>query len=244
LLTEILSCGEGLHLDPAFADGRKARVLAVCFMAQGAPTAQWVGQIQMCRASLLDVDALYICDPANAWYLQDPERRWRGIEHFSRILRTYTEGYGERVLLLGGSMGATACLLFAEFAGLALACSPQVELRIGQGRFLEPEVLDAFEAQIAASLRRCPGRVVLHVGRRHLFDAAAARKLRAQAPSVVHVAYHETEQHNTTKYLTQRGVLTSMVKMAVAHLHAATTLAAVLAPESEDVGWLEDLKHI
>jgi len=196
-------------------------------MAQGAPTAQWVGQVQACRANLLDVDALYVCDPANAWYLQDPGRNWCGIEHFSGLVRAHANAYGHRVMMLGSSMGATACLLFAEFAGLALAFSPQVELRTGQGRFLDPSVLDRFEARVAASLRGCCGRVVVHVGRRHHQDARAARGLAAKAPDVVHVAYHETEQHNTTKYLHERrGQLTSMVRLAAAQLQLAAALGA------------------
>lgn len=225
VLTELLSCGEGWHFEAASPDGCPGRVLVVCFMAQGAPTAQWVGQVQACRASQLAVDALYVCDPANAWYLQDPERSWRGIEYCLQVLRRCTDRYGWRVLMLGSSMGATACLLFAELAGLVLAFSPQVELRSGQGRFLDPEVLDSFEARVAASLRACAGRVIVHVGRRHHFDALAARRLLAQAPAV-RVAYHETEQHNTTKYLHERrGQLTSMVKFAVAQLEVAAQVS-------------------
>mmetsp|Transcript_143562 Transcript_143562/g.446210 ORF Transcript_143562/g.446210 Transcript_143562/m.446210 type:complete len:132 (+) Transcript_143562:2-397(+) len=125
-------------------------------------------------------------------------------------------------------MGATACLLFAQLAGLALAFSPQVELREGQGRFLEPSVLDRYEARLLTSLQGCHGRVIVHVGRRHHQDSRAARGLAAKAPGVVRVAYHETEQHNTTKYLHERrGQLTSIVRLAAAQLHFAAALGAV-----------------
>lgn len=217
-LTELLSCSD-VYFDAAHDDGSLGRVLLVCFCSQGAPTMQWNGQVQACRASLLDVDALYVCDPANAWYLQDPSREWRGVEYFGELLRQRTLAYNGRVLMLGGSMGATACILFAELAGLALAFSPQVELRRGQGRCLPDEVLGRFEARVAASLASCRGRVVVHVARRHHFDSQAARGLLARAPRCVRIAYHETDLHNTTKYLHERrGQLTGIVKAAAAQL--------------------------
>ncbi|CAK0839405.1 unnamed protein product [Prorocentrum cordatum] len=47
-------------------------VLVVTFSAQGAPIAQGQAEVRALRDALLPVDALYVCDPANAWYLQDP----------------------------------------------------------------------------------------------------------------------------------------------------------------------------
>ncbi|CAK0852928.1 unnamed protein product [Prorocentrum cordatum] len=219
-LSEVLSSTD-FHFDGARRCGTPGLALVVCFAAQGAPTAQWVGQVQACRSSLLEVDALYVCDPANAWYLQDPTRSWRGASYFLERLRGYLAPYGSRVLMLGSSMGATACVLFAELAGLVLAFSPQIELRCGQGRWLPEAVLGHFEARVARSLAACRGRVVLHVGRRHHFDSLAARRLLATAPCV-RIAYHDTEQHNTSKYPEgRRGLLTATVKMAVSQLVAA-----------------------
>lgn len=35
---------------------------------------------QCISAMVWQVDALYVCDPANAWFLQDPTFQWKGLE--------------------------------------------------------------------------------------------------------------------------------------------------------------------
>ena len=54
-------------------------ILVITFSAQGAPVAQGQAEVRSLRDSFLRVDALYVCDPANAWFMQDPSRQWRGL---------------------------------------------------------------------------------------------------------------------------------------------------------------------
>eukprot|EP00438_Fugacium_kawagutii_P010120 Skav236625 [mRNA] locus=scaffold182:54934:63554:+ [translate_table: standard] len=63
-----------------------ADLLVITFSAQGAPVAQGQAEVRALRDALLKagpgdpVDALYVCDPANAWFLQDPTFQWKGLE--------------------------------------------------------------------------------------------------------------------------------------------------------------------
>ena len=78
VLTEALTTTD-LHWDTLKPDEIQ-ELLVVTFSAQGAPVAQGQAEVRALRDSLLPVDALYICDPANAWFLQDPSGQWKGLE--------------------------------------------------------------------------------------------------------------------------------------------------------------------
>ena len=77
VLTEALTTTD-LHWDK-MEEGVLADVLVITFSAQGAPVAQGQAEVRALRDSFLKVDALYVCDPANAWFLQDPLQQWRGL---------------------------------------------------------------------------------------------------------------------------------------------------------------------
>ena len=76
VLTEALTTTE-LHWDKM--EDEIQDVLVVTFSAQGAPVAQGQAEVRALRDAFLKVDALYVCDPANAWFLQDPSQQWRGL---------------------------------------------------------------------------------------------------------------------------------------------------------------------
>lgn len=70
-------------------------------------------------------DVLYVADPSRDWYGGGSEAAY--AYYRSRLAAT-TRSY-RRVLMLGDSMGATACLLFADLATAALAFCPQVRAK-------------------------------------------------------------------------------------------------------------------
>ena len=127
LTTNNVGCGTG--------EGRK-RVLVVAFASRGVGVArhEFGAAIDALatRGALSDchVDSLLLADSADAWYTQDTEGKWRGAAEVEQALRAATrrEDY-HSVILLGDSMGGSACLRFARFADLAVAFSPQVRLR-------------------------------------------------------------------------------------------------------------------
>ncbi|CAK9061683.1 Erbin (Densin-180-like protein) (Erbb2-interacting protein) (Protein LAP2) [Durusdinium trenchii] len=106
VLTEALTTID-LHWDLLLGGKRKEtlqELLVVTFSAQGAPVAQGQAEVRALRDSLLPVDALYICDPANAWFLQDPSGNWKGLQYFEEKISDITSRY-RKVFAWGGSMG-------------------------------------------------------------------------------------------------------------------------------------------
>ena len=82
LLTEALTTTE-IHWD--LMAEKVQEILVITFSAQGAPVAQGQAEVRALRDAFLKVDALYVCDPANAWFLQDPTLQWRGLEHLGYL---------------------------------------------------------------------------------------------------------------------------------------------------------------
>eukprot|EP00198_Chlamydomonas_reinhardtii_P001847 XP_001691183.1 predicted protein [Chlamydomonas reinhardtii] len=103
-------------------------VLVVAFgSAPGTPN--WgglLGKVYKAAQSAAEsyFDVLYVADPSRDWYGGGSEAAY--AYYRSRLAAT-TRSY-RRVLMLGDSMGATACLLFADLATAALAFCPQVDL--------------------------------------------------------------------------------------------------------------------
>ena len=64
---------------------------------------------------------LYVVDPSRAWYSGGDE----GLAYWEDRLALSTQQY-KKVLMLGDSMGATACLMFCKQATSVLAFCPQV----------------------------------------------------------------------------------------------------------------------
>ena len=79
-------------LDPLQA-GEVQETLVVTFSSQGAPVAQGQAEVRALRDQLLKVDALYVCDPANAWFLQDAECTWSGLTYFDQKMQDVTSRY-------------------------------------------------------------------------------------------------------------------------------------------------------
>ena len=63
-------------------------MLLVAFSAQGPGIQQWqAAALAPLRALGASLDALYLADPSNSYYLQDPGGGWGGIAHFSELVR-------------------------------------------------------------------------------------------------------------------------------------------------------------
>ena len=63
-------------------------MLLVAFSAQGPGIQQWqAAAVAPLRALGASLDALYLADPSNSYYLQDPGGGWAGIAHFSELVR-------------------------------------------------------------------------------------------------------------------------------------------------------------
>eukprot|EP00435_Cladocopium_sp_Y103_P045304 s161_g13.t1 len=210
VLTEALTTTD-LHWDRLVSD-EVQQLLVITFSAQGAPVAQGQAEVRALRDAMLKVDALYVCDPANAWFLQDPTFQWKGLEYFEQKISSITSKY-RRVFAWGGSMGGSASLLFAHLVDRVHAFSPQVDLAFTWPTFGTAEVRDQFRRQVQDSVSRCRGKVHLHVGAENHTDNRHAAAL-----ALANVHLHETANHNTMKHVKQRGKLLPLLKFEVMDL--------------------------
>jgi leucine-rich repeat protein SHOC2 len=124
------------HLFEPCAARATGDVLMVAFSAQGPGVQQWHAPAAALRASGLRLDALYVADPSNSFFLQDPAAGWAGLEHFDTLVRRYASLYAGRVLVIGSSMGATAALQHAALGARTLAFAPRVDLDVSHGAFV------------------------------------------------------------------------------------------------------------
>ena len=97
--------------------GTRGDVLLVAFSAQGPGIQQWqAAAVAPLRALGASLDALYLADPSNSYYLQDPGGGWGGIAHFSELVRrestpryTHTHALVPRTIrMYGARSGAMA----------------------------------------------------------------------------------------------------------------------------------------
>ncbi len=59
-------------------------------------------------------------------YCDDPSGKWLGYDFHEQRLREFLSNYN-KVLLVGASMGASACLLFSHLADYVIAINPLVK---------------------------------------------------------------------------------------------------------------------
>ena len=100
--------------EPA-CNGHRGDVLLVAFAAQGAGMQQWAAPCSATRAAGVALDALYLADPSNSYYLQDPSCEYDGVRHYEQLIIAHTQHY-KHVLMVGSSMGGTAALIHAHLA--------------------------------------------------------------------------------------------------------------------------------
>ena len=213
------------HTFEAACAALRGEVLLVAFSAQGPGMQQWHAPAAALRASGLQLDALYVADPSNSFYLQDPAGTWDGLGYFDALVRPFVERYDGRVLIVGSSMGATAALQHAALAARALAFAPRVDLALSHGSFVPGDARDSCLRAIAHSTATSPaGSVVVHVGTGNHVDMAQVATVRHAA--AVQVVEHETFHHNVPAHLEGQGELVSLLKAEVLHVLRSRLQAA------------------
>ena len=189
---------------------------------------QWHAPCAAVRAAGLLLDTLYLADPSNSFYLQDPAYSWAGLRHYATLVKPHTQQYPGRVLMVGSSMGATACLQHAALANRALAFAPRIDLELSHGAF----VPSTARAESLAAIRRSlgalpPATVGVHCGGGNFVDMAQVATVRGAA-SVVLIE-HETFHHNVPAFLEGQSELVPLLRGEVARLLLAEAERRTLA---------------
>lgn len=185
------------HYDPICV-GHRGDILVVAFAGQGVGNLQWNTPCAAARAAGVALDALYLADPSNSYYMQSPDGCWNGIGHFGNIIAQYAPHYS-KVLIVGSSMGGTAALLHAAGGGKVLAFGPKVNLEMTHGSFLPPSVRAACASAIHAALIKSAvingnSAVEVHVGSENLEDVLQGQLVPGQC-----LRQHDTFHHNVRR---------------------------------------------
>jgi hypothetical protein len=194
--------------EPACA-GVRAQILVVAFSAQGPGMQQWIGPVTAARAAGVQLDALYVADPSNSYYLQDPSGQWDGLRYYEDLVQRHARHYS-RVLLVGSSMGASAALQHARLARRVIAFAPRIDLTKSHGKYVPEAVRAASLEHTFRALETMRGSAAVHVGRGNYVDLAQVRVIE-HLPSVS-MQEHDTYHHNVPQYMQQQGTLGAWLK--------------------------------
>ena len=203
------------HAFEAASAGSRGQLLCVAFAAQGPGMQQWLAPIASARSSGVLLDALYLADPSNSYYLQDPSGGWQGLRYYEDLVRTHTRHY-ERVLILGSSMGASAALQHAHLGQRTLAFGPRIDLNASHGTYVPAGAREGALLRTREVLRTMKGTATVHVGRTNYVDVAQTRHVEGLGRCTI--TMHDTYHHNVPQFLQQQGLLGAMIKAEVLEL--------------------------
>jgi len=170
-----------------------------------------------------DCDQLYLTDPSQSYYLNDPQGNWNGFEYHNNKLKELTSSY-KYVLFIGASMGGSAALLFSHLANGVIAFNPLIDLE-GETRFnfrigiyfLPKSLRVSFRQTVCQNIEKGTGVINIHVSnsKEEIFHTLGL-------PSKTNVnLYHDHVNHNLAIYLRNNGKLVPIIKNEVERLRSS-----------------------
>ena len=117
------------HIEPNPECPHRAPTLYMSFagaamIVGGVQTTEWRGSLKQLHKQDDDqFDVLFLTDPAQCFYLQDPEYQWQGLTYYRRLVETYSKLY-QRVVLIGASLGGSMVCMCADLATISIAFNP------------------------------------------------------------------------------------------------------------------------
>ncbi|CAF0807875.1 unnamed protein product [Adineta ricciae] len=123
------SSNSASNIQPNFLCPHRSRTLYMSFagaamIVGGVRTTEWRGSMhQLHKQSNDTFDALFLTDPAQCFYLQDPNYQWQGISYYRQLVETYMKLY-QRVVLIGASLGGSMVCMCADLATVSIAFNP------------------------------------------------------------------------------------------------------------------------
>jgi hypothetical protein len=117
------------HIEPNLSCSHRSPTLYMSFagaamIVGGVRTTEWRGSMKELHRGVNDqFDALFLTDPAQCFYLQDPDYHWQGLTYYRNLVELYSTLY-ERVILIGASLGGSMVCMCADLATLSIAFNP------------------------------------------------------------------------------------------------------------------------
>jgi hypothetical protein len=117
------------HIEPNLSCTHRSPTLYMSFagaamIVGGVRTTEWRGSISQVHDNTNNqFDVLFLTDPAQCFYLQDPNYRWQGLTYYRNLVETYSTLY-QRVVLIGASLGGSMVCMCADIATISIAFNP------------------------------------------------------------------------------------------------------------------------
>ena len=117
------------HIEPNLTCPHRAPTLYMSFagaamIVGGVRTTEWRGSMKQLHYGTEDqFDALFLTDPAQCFYLQDPDYQWQGLIYYRNLVQLYSTLY-QRVILIGASLGGSMVCMCADLATLSITFNP------------------------------------------------------------------------------------------------------------------------
>lgn len=117
------------HIEPNLSCTHRSPTLYMSFagaamIVGGVRTTEWRGSMkELHRGTDNTFDALFLTDPAQCFYLQDPAYNWEGLVYYRNLVKIYSTLY-KRVILIGASLGGSMVCMCADLATLSIAFNP------------------------------------------------------------------------------------------------------------------------
>ncbi|CAM4745674.1 unnamed protein product [Rotaria magnacalcarata] len=120
------------HIEPNLSCTHRSPTLYMSFagaamIVGGVRTTEWSGSIKQSHHDKNDdFDAIFLTDPAQCFYLQDPDYNWEGLTYYRNLVQLYSTIY-HRVILIGASLGGSMVCMCADLATLSIAFNPIID---------------------------------------------------------------------------------------------------------------------
>ncbi|CAF2421233.1 unnamed protein product [Rotaria sp. Silwood2] len=117
------------HIEPNLLCTHRSPTLYMSFagaamIVGGLRTTEWRGSMREVHRDTDDeFDALFFTDPAQCFYLQDPDYHWQGIAYYRNLIEKYSTHY-QRIVLIGASLGGSMVCMCADLANVSIAFNP------------------------------------------------------------------------------------------------------------------------
>ncbi|CAF3316645.1 unnamed protein product [Rotaria socialis] len=117
------------HIEPNLSCTHRSPTLYMSFagaamIVGGVRTTEWRSSISKLHDHAHNqFDVLFLTDPAQCFYLQDPNYQWDGLKYCRKLVKLYSTLY-QRVILIGASLGGSMVCMCADLATISIAFNP------------------------------------------------------------------------------------------------------------------------
>jgi Leucine-rich repeat (LRR) protein len=215
------------HVGSHSSEEEPSSVLVVAFgSAPGVPN--WAGALRRVREDFdndshadINFDILFVVDPHRSWYGGGDDRYYAYQQAIAKAASNYPH-----VLFIGDSMGATASLMYAEYATTVHAFCPQIDLGKSSIRPGEEETWETqLRERVMDGVHACRGDIYIHVGNWH-HDVQQSNII---PPTIEHarVKIYSVDSHRLALALDKSNKLVPIIRSSILHFHGISSMDTI-----------------